>query len=165
MVKQNNIEIIVVLDRIRSAFNVGTILRTADCLGIKKIYFCGYTPPPEGKNLSKIAKVSLGAEKTVDWQKVKQTARLINKLKKERYYIIALENTVYGLKKTSIDKFFLPKSKNKVAMILGNEIKGISKSILLKADKIIEIPLFGQKQSLNVAVAFAIAGYFLKLKK
>ncbi len=165
MVKQKQKEIVVVLDKIRSAFNVGTILRTSDCLGIKKIYFCGFTPSPEGKNLLKISKVALGAEKTVSWQKIGQTGRLLNKLKKQGFYIIALENITYGLKKVAINKFSLPKSKNKIAIILGNEIKGISKNLLEKSDIILEIPLFGKKQSLNVAIAFAVAGYFLKLKK
>ena len=161
-----NHNIYLVLDNIRSAYNVGSIFRTADGAGVSKIFLCGYTPTPirferfdlgssKRSNLeeNKIAKTSLGAEKYVPWEQYKQTWRLLEKLKKDEISIIALEQT-----KKSIDyrKF---KPKFPLALVLGNEVGGLSKKILKYADKIIEIPMRGKKESLNVSVAAGIALY------
>ncbi|MAF36609.1 RNA methyltransferase [archaeon] len=152
---------IAVLQNIRSAFNVGTVLRTADAVGIKKVYLCGYTPAPVD-NLSKahkeIIKVSLGAESYVDWEKVSSTTALLKKLKKEGYKIVVVE-----LAKNSQKYYkFKPKSLDKIVLVVGNEIRGVSKPVMDLADKIIEIPMLGKKESLNVGVAFAIVAYRLK---
>ncbi len=165
MVKQRKIKLIVILDKIRSAFNVGSIIRTSDCVGVEKIFFCDYTPTPEGKNLKKISKTSLGAEKEISWEKVDQAWKLIERLRNEKFYIIALENKTFGLKKDNIFNFNLPKNKNKLVLVLGNEVKGLSKKILLRSNLILEIPLFGTKKSLNVSSAFAVVAYFLKFLK
>jgi len=148
-------DIVVILPNIRSAYNVGSIFRTSDGAGVKKIYITGYTPTPD-KDLKKISKTSLGAEQSVSWEYHSQTWRLIDKLKKQGYQIIALEKT-----KTSIDyrKF---KSKFPVALILGHEVDGISQNLLKKADKIVHLPMAGIKDSLNVASAFAICAYYLQ---
>lgn len=143
-------EFFVICDNIRSLENIGSIFRTADALGVSKIFLCGIcgTPPNE-----KIAKTALGAEKTIPWEYCKQTGRLIDKLKKEKIQIVALEQD-----KNSIDfRDFKPNFP--VALIIGNEVKGISKTILKKCDKIIELPMRGKKESLNVSVAFGVAGY------
>jgi len=138
---------VLVLHNIRSRFNVGAIFRTADAAGIKKIYLCGITPcPPHPK----IDKVSLGAEKYIAFEKVIQTSKLLKNLKFQGYQIIALEQS-----KKSIP-YFKFKPKRSTALILGNEVKGLPSKILKICDKIIEIPMYGKKESLNVAVACGI---------
>ena len=141
-------EIYLILHNIRSAYNVGSIFRTADAAGIEKIYVCGYSPIP---NDNKVAKTALGAEKSVPWKYCKQTWRLLEKLKKEGVQIVALEQT-----KKSVDyRRFRPRFPT--ALAVGNEVRGLSKKILKYADKIIAIPMYGKKESLNVAVAAGIA--------
>ena len=141
-----------ILHNIRSAYNVGSIFRTADAAGVSKVYVCDYSPTPDDK---KVIKTSLGAEKTVPWEHWLQIWRLLEKLKKEGTQIVALEQT-----KKSVDyRLFRPKFP--VALILGNEVKGLSKKVLKYTDKIVEIPMFGEKESLNVAVAAGIMIYKL----
>jgi len=148
----------VVCDNIRSLENIGSIFRTADALGVAKIYLCGICGKPPNP---KISKTALGAEKTIPWEYAKQTGRLIDKLKKEGIEVIALEQS-----KNSIDcaKF---RPNFPIALILGNEVKGIPPKILKKCAKIIELPMAGEKESLNVSVAFGAAGYQIinKIKK
>lgn len=148
---------VLVLHNIRSRFNVGAIFRTADAAGIDKIYLCGITPAPPHP---KINKVALGAEKFIPYEKHWQTGQLIKKLKKEGYQIIALEQS-----KKSIP-YFKFKSNNKVALVLGNEVKGLPPRILHQADKILEIPMRGKKESLNVAIACGIVCFeIIKFRK
>lgn len=145
-----------ILFNIRSAHNVGSIFRTADGAGVAKLYLCGYTPTPNDRNVGKdISKTALGAETFVLWEKHRQTVRLIKKLKKEGARIVALEQTPNSI---LYSKF---KPKFPLCLIVGNEVSGIPKSILSLADDIIEIPMQGKKESLNVAVAFGIAAYNL----
>jgi len=145
-------EIYLILHNIRSAYNVGSIFRTADAAGVKKIYLCGYTPTPDNR---KVVKTSLGAEKYVPWEYHKQTWQLLKKLKIKKIHIIALEQT-----KKSVDyRQFKPKFP--IALMTGNEVRGLSKKILTYTDKIIAIPMYGRKESLNVAVAAGIALYKL----
>ena len=152
---------IVILHNIRSLHNVGSIFRTADAAGVEKIYLGGITPAPVdifGKPRLPLTKVSLGAEKYVPWEKVKSTTTLIDKLKKQKYQIFAIEQS-----KKSVP-YFKIKNKNlksKITLVLGNEIKGLPSSILKRADKILEIPMKGKKESLNVAVAFGIVVFNL----
>lgn len=153
---------VIVLYNIRSLHNVGSIFRTADAAGISKIYLCGITPAPLdrfGKPRSQLAKVSLGAEKYVPWEKRKSTVGVVRDLKKHGLKILALEQS-----KHSIPYFKMSSDKN-IALILGNEIKGLPFSILRLADKILEIPMHGRKESLNVAVAFGIAVFHLRNMK
>ena len=153
--KKNNKEIVVVLNNIRSTYNVGAIFRTSDAIKVTKIYLCGITPTPQHE---KVKKVALGAENFVKWEKYFPALRLLKKLKKEGYYLIALEQH-----KNSKDIFKVKKIKrNKIALILGEEVKGIPLKILKIADLILEIPMYGKKESLNVAVAFGIAIYWLR---
>ena len=156
-------DIIVVLDNIRSVYNVGSIFRTAESAGVKRIYLCGYTPSPTGRNLERVAKVSLGAERNLSWFGKCLTWRVVESLKKEGYLIIALENKTFGLEKENL--FSFKKRDKKIALILGNEVKGLSEKILRRADKILEIPLLGKKESLNVSVAFGVAVYWLRNQK
>lgn len=143
-------EFYVICDNIRSLENIGSIFRTSDALGVSKIFLCGISGKPPNH---KISKTALGAEKTIPFEYCRQTGRLIDKLKKEKVQIVSLEQ----------DKKAIPYTKFKpcfpIALILGNEVKGISNKNLKKSDKIIYLPMSGQKESLNVSVAFGVAGY------
>lgn len=147
----------VILDNIRSISNVGSFFRTADALGMEKIYLGGITPGPLdafGRPDKRFVKVSLGAENTVAWEKAKSISRLIDKLKKDGYKIIGVEQAENSV---PYHKLKIKKSEvGKTVFIFGNEVEGISKSILDKCDVIAEIPMVGKKESLNVAVAFGI---------
>ena len=154
MTKINKKQTILILPDIRSAINVGAIFRTADAVGVDKIYLVGVTPRPTdkfGRTQKDIKKSALGAEIWIPWEYKKILFPLISKLKKDGYKIIALEQN-----KNSIDyrKF---KPANKTAFILGEEVSGLAKKILNKCDKIIEIPMHGKKESLNVSVACGVA--------
>ncbi len=141
---------IAILHNIRSKHNVGSIFRTADAAGIKKIYLCGYTPEP-------LPKVALGAEKFISFEKVKSAAALIDRLKKDGYKIFAIEQS-----SKSIPYFKLRTSQVlRLGLVFGNEVRGLSSAVLKRADKILEIPMYGQKESLNVAVAFGIVTFGL----
>ena len=139
-----------ICDNIRSLENIGSIFRTADALGAAKIYLCGISGKPPHH---KISKTALGAEKTIPFEYCRQTGRLIDKLKRDKINIIALEQA-----EGAIDYRKL-KPKFPLALIVGNEVKGVSKKILKKSNKIIFLPMSGQKESLNVSVAFGVAGY------
>ena len=140
-------EFVLLLHNIRSRFNVGAIFRTADAAGISKIYLCGITPSPPHP---KIDKVALGAEKYISFEKYKQTARLVNEVKAKGFYIIALEQSE---KSISYYKF---KPRFPLALVLDSEVKGLPSKLLKLCHKIMEIPMFGKKESLNVAVAGGI---------
>jgi len=149
-----NDSFVLILPNIRSALNVGAIFRTADAVGINKIYLTGYTPRPTdkfGRIQKDIAKSALGAETWIPWEYEESLIKLISKLKKEKYQIIALEQD-----EKSID-YRKVKRAEKVAIILGEEVNGIDKKILKKCDVIAEIPMHGKKESLNVSVACGVA--------
>ncbi len=147
---------ILILPNIRSAHNVGAIFRTADGAGVDKIYLCGYTPCPPHPGLDK---VSLGAEKSVSWESAAQTGRLLKKLKSDGYFIAALEQT-----KNSVNIYqWLPRFP--LALIVGNEKIGVSKSLLKYCDTVVHLPMLGKKQSLNVSVAAGVAMYEIANKK
>jgi len=152
-------ELFIILHNIRSVLNVGAIFRTADAVGASKIFLCGYTPTPED---NRIKKTALGAEKFVPWEKHLQTWRVLEKLKEDGVQIVALERfdklTASKLK-IRTQNIFSFKPKFPLVLVLGNEVKGLSLQILKYADKIIAIPMYGQKESLNVSVAFGIVAY------
>jgi tRNA G18 (ribose-2'-O)-methylase SpoU len=148
--KKNNI---LILHNIRSVENVGAMFRTADAAGIDKIYLTGYTPTPVdrfGRKRKDIAKSALGAEEFVPWEYKKLVSPVIAKLKQDGFFIVGIEQD-----KKSIDYRKL-KTKNKNVFIVGTEVIGISKNILEKCDSIIEIPMKGKKESLNVSVALGV---------
>ncbi len=145
----------VVLDNVRSTFNVGAIFRTADAAGIAKIHLCGITPSPTN---IKVHKTALGAEKTVNFEVHNNTAHLINSLKNEGKRIWALEETTIS---SSIYSFHLQKEDLPTVLILGNEIIGVDPKVLSLCDSQLHIPMLGLKGSLNVAIAFGIAVYNL----
>ncbi|MBI2603966.1 MAG: RNA methyltransferase [Candidatus Harrisonbacteria bacterium] len=154
---------VVILHNIRSLHNVGSIFRTADAAGIEKLYLCGITSTPFdvfGHPRAQIAKVALGAEKTVPWEHARSTTKTIERLKRDGYKIVALEQSkksapYYTLRAT---RFAL----RKVALVVGHEVKG-TPAILKRCDAVIEIPMYGKKESLNVAVAFGIVAFGLRL--
>lgn len=149
----NRGDLYLILDNIRSRENVGSIFRTADAVGIKHIYLCGITPTPPHE---KIAKTSLGAENYIPWSYIRDTWRIVTRLKKEGISVIGLELT-----RDSVSAFNL-KPKFPAAIVLGNEVKGLSPAILKKCDKKISIPMYGKKESLNVSVAAGIAVYAMR---
>ena len=148
--------IYLLLHDIRSAHNVGAILRTADATGVSKVYFSGFTPAPIdrfGRARPDIAKASLGAEKTVPWESVVDPIELIQKLKKENVKIIALEQNEKSIDYTKVSKT------GDILVVFGREVEGIEEGILDICDEIVEIPMKGEKESLNVSVAAGILLY------
>lgn len=145
----------VIAHNIRSILNVGSIFRTADAFGVTKLFLTGYTGTPKHP---KLAKTALGAEDFVAWEHSASAKRVISKLRKENpgIIILALENNVKGRKPVALAKY---KLKFPVALVLGEETKGIPKPLLKECDRLLEIPMHGQKESLNVSVAFGIAAY------
>jgi 23S rRNA (guanosine2251-2'-O)-methyltransferase len=148
----------------RSTHNVGSLLRTADGLGVQKVYFTGYTPfpakdndprlPHEAAKITKqIQKTALGAEKTVDWQPDPDINELINHLRKEGFVVAALEQTSEA---KQLPDYHPP---TKLAIITGREVEGLEKEVIAVCDTTLEIPMFGQKESFNVVQAAAIALY------
>lgn len=149
-------EVTVLLHNIRSTHNVGSIFRTSDALGVSRVYLSGYTPTPVDKferSRKDITKVSLGAEKTIPWEHVVNPEKLIKKLKKDGYQIIALEQS-----KKSVD-YKKVKVKYPTLVLVGEEVSGIEKKLLSLCDVIAEIPMRGKKESLNVSVAFGVGLY------
>ena len=148
---------VVILHNIRSLHNVGSIFRTAGGAGFEKIYLSGITPKPVdefSRARRQLTKVSLGAEKYILWEKVKSTAALIDNLKKDGYKIFALEQS-----KESTPYYKQKSFPERSCLVVGNEVKGLPPSVLRRADKILEIPMLGAKESLNVSVAFGVAAY------
>ena len=147
-----------ILDNIRSVHNVGSLFRTAETLGLSKIYCVGTTPTPLdrfGIARKDFAKVSLGAETFVAWEYVEHADVLIKKLKKEKCTIVALEQSPRSVDYKDVVV------KGDTAIVLGNEVEGVSGSILESADIIAEILMIGKKESLNVSVAGAVFLYRL----
>lgn len=143
---------ILLLDNIRSILNVGALFRTCDGAGFEKIVLTGFTPTPPRKE---IAKTAIGAENFVAWEYYKDPMEYVRNLKKQGYRIFVLEQT-----EKSIDFHVIASMEHeKICLILGNEIEGVQKGLLDIADHCVEIPMLGQKQSLNVATAGGICMY------
>ncbi len=157
-------QIVLIVHDIRSCHNVGSLLRTAEGLGVSKIYFTGYTPHPAKANddrlphiatkLTKdIHKTALGAEDLVDWEYWADPMKVVQKLKNEEFVMCALEQTPAS---TPLPEFECP---DRTALILGREVEGVDPALLEQCDVKLEIPMFGQKESFNVVQAAAIALY------
>lgn len=141
--------LIVILDDIRSLNNIGSIFRTADAFIIEKIILCGITASPPNKDIQKTA---LGSTESVDWEYQKDISWVIKNLKKEGVYIWSIEQTENSNKLNDLE---IEKNR-KHAIILGNEVKGVSQNAVDLSDNVIEIPQFGTKHSLNVSACSAI---------
>lgn len=145
-------EVTVIAHNIRSMHNVGSFFRTADGAGISKIYLTGYTACPPRKE---IAKTALGAENTVSWEYHKDPQKLIIDLKEKGVHIVALERNEAS-KNIQTVKIDTP-----TCLILGNEVDGVESDLLKLSDEVVDIPMHGKKESLNVSVAFGVAAYQL----
>lgn len=141
----------VVLDNLRSAFNVGSVFRTSECLGVSRIYLCGYTATPEDEHTKKS---SMGTDKYVDWEWRRGTLETIRELKGQGVTVVALE-TVRG--KPLAHEFRFPRSG--CALVLGNERHGLEADVLAECDEVVQLPCTGVKNSLNVACAFGMCCY------
>ena len=134
-------------ENIRSLYNVGSIFRTSDAIRLEKLFLTGYTGFPPRKEIDKTA---LGAVDTVSWERYENPLEAITRLKKQKIPLIALEHTSQSIPYFDF-KFEFP-----FCLILGNEVEGVSESLIESADAAVDIPMFGLKQSLNVAVAYGI---------
>jgi len=146
----------VLLDNIRSAWNVGSILRSADGFAFTHAYLCGITPTPDHEA---VAKTSLGAEESVTWSYHKDAVKLVNGLKKAGWQIWAMEEDARA---QSIEAVSNPIPSQPAVLILGNEISGVDPGLLEVCDEIFYIPMRGEKKSFNVAMAFSVAAYQLQ---
>jgi len=147
----------VLLDNIRSAYNIGSILRTADGAGVSHVYFCGISPTPDQP---KVMKTSLGAEATINWSQHWNALDVIKDCRKKGMFLCALEGGTNS--RSLFDSDFFPQE-NALLLIIGNEVTGIDPEILGICNQIFWIPMNGTKRSLNVTVAFGIAVYFLSM--
>jgi 23S rRNA (guanosine2251-2'-O)-methyltransferase len=152
--------LIVILDDIRSLNNIGSVFRTCDAFRVEKIYLCGITATPPHRDIQKTA---LGATETVDWEHRKDINELIEELKNSGNKVFAIEQAENSI---MLD-VFAPFKGCKMAVIFGNEVKGVSQEAVNMCDGVIEIPQFGTKHSLNIAVSAGIVIWdiFQKLKK
>jgi len=146
-----------ILPNIRSCHNIGSMFRTADAFGVTKIFLIGYTAAPPKPQIDK---VSLGAEKWIPWEKRKNLKRLLLSFRKKGIIIVGLEKTDDSIKTDDLKL----KTGQSIALIVGNEVDGISNEILKLCDQVTHIPMYGKKESLNVSVAAGIAMYEIKLK-
>lgn len=164
----NKLPVFVILNSIRSNYNVGSIFRTSDGVMIEKLYLCGYTPhpPKPGASLEKrkpsagkseILKTALGSTDSVSWEYVKDPVEVIKRLKTEGVKICALELTTKSKTYYEVLKNDFP-----LCLVVGNEITGVAQNLIDLCDFSIEIPQYGIKQSLNVAVAYGIAIFELR---
>lgn len=143
----------VVVDSIRSAFNLGGLFRTAECFGVSEVVLCGYTPLPEQPQA---ARAALGAEKLVPWRHVENLREALDGLKAAGMLCLALE-TVAGASDIATFAWPFP-----CALVLGNERFGLDAEVIAACDGVVRIPLYGRKNSLNVVTAFAVAAYEIR---
>ena len=148
--------IVLVLDNIRSAHNVGSAFRTADSFKIDKVWLCGICAVPPSAEIHKSA---LGAENSVDWEHVDDTMEAIDALKTEGYIIASAEQTVDSV---MLDTF-VPEKGKKYAIVFGNEVAGVRQDVVDASDMVLEIPQFGTKHSLNVSVSMGVILWHLRL--
>lgn len=159
-IQLEKLPVICILDNVRSQHNIGSIFRTSDAFRIEELYLCGITATPPNREINKSA---LGATESVKWQYFDDTLVAVNKLKKDGYKIVAIEQAI-----DSIDlEDFVPAVSEKIALVFGNEVTGVSESIMEIVDDCVEIPQFGTKHSFNVSVTAAIVLYhfYTMLKK
>jgi tRNA G18 (ribose-2'-O)-methylase SpoU len=144
--------VICVLDNVRSQHNIGSIFRTSDAFRIEEMYLCGITATPPNREINKSA---LGATESVKWQYFADTCRAIEQLKIAGYKVIAIEQAVNSI----ILEDYVPEISEKIALVFGNEVAGVSEAVMEMVDTCVEIPQFGTKHSFNVSVTAAIVLY------
>lgn len=147
-------DIYVLLHNVRSAHNVGAMFRTADAAGVSRIFLSGFTPAPRDRfqrPVKEIAKTALGAELTIPWEYMVDPMEIITKLKTEDFVVVGIEQD-----KRAVDyKTYVPSEKT--LLLVGSEVEGLSEKLRGECDVLLEIPMYGEKESLNVSVAFGIA--------
>jgi len=158
--KLDKLPVICVLDNVRSQHNIGSIFRTSDAFRISEMYLCGITATPPNREINKSA---LGATESVKWQYFSDTSLAIAQLKKAGYKIIAIEQAEGSI----FLEDFIPGVSEKIALVFGNEVTGVSDNVMEMVDACVEIPQFGTKHSFNVSVSAAIVLYqfYISLKK
>lgn len=149
--------IIIVLDNVRSLNNVGSVFRTADAFLIEAVYLCGITGSPPNKDIQKTA---LGSTETVAWKHFATTLDAVNELKKNNYNVYAIEQVENAVMLND----FTPQPNEKLAIIFGNEVKGVQQEVIDVSNGVIEIPQAGTKHSLNIAVSVGVVVWDLFLK-
>jgi tRNA G18 (ribose-2'-O)-methylase SpoU len=149
--------IVIVLDNVRSLNNVGSVFRTADAFLIEAVYLCGITGQPPHKEIQKTA---LGATESVSWKYLDNTLDAVNELKADGYLVYAIEQAESAIMLNN----FMPARKQKIAIIFGNEVKGVQQEVIDASTDVIEIPQVGTKHSLNIAVSVGIVMWDLYLK-
>jgi len=150
------VSLVVVSDNIRSAMNVGSLFRTADAMAVERLILCGISAVPPNREITKTA---IGAEESVAWSYQEQTADALQHLKSEGYQIIAIEQT-----DESVELEQFPITNEKIAIVMGNEVDGVSSDVLHLLDGAIEIEQYGTKHSLNVSVCAGIVMHHLASK-
>jgi len=149
--------VVIILDNVRSLNNVGSVFRTADAFLIEAVYLCGITGQPPNKDIQKTA---LGATETVPWKYYKNTLDAVNELKEAGYLIYSIEQAESAIMLNN----FMPSRKQKIAIIFGNEVKGVQQEVIDASTDVIEIPQIGTKHSFNIAVSVGIVMWDLYLK-
>lgn len=163
-------EIVLIAHNLRSCHNVGSLLRTADGLGVSRVYLTGYTPYPRAEHderlphlaekiTKQIHKTSLGAENSVQWRRCDSIEAALLELSREGYVIAAIEQAPEAI---SLPDYKPPE---KLALLVGREVEGVEPELLAEMDTILEIPMFGQKESFNVVQAAAMALYHCRFTK
>jgi tRNA G18 (ribose-2'-O)-methylase SpoU len=157
--KTDKTPIVVVLDNIRSCNNIGSVFRTSDALLIEKIYLCGITATPPN---AEIRKTALDAEKSIEWEYERKTEEVVSKLQKQGLKVYAIEQVENSI----LLPDFYPLAKEKIALVFGNEVKGVQQKVVDICDGSIEIPQYGTKHSFNISVSAGIVLWdiFTKLK-
>ncbi len=150
--------LVLVLDNIRSAHNVGSAFRTADSFKVDKVYLCGICAVPPSAEIHKSA---LGAEDSVSWEHSADTMDVVRRLKSEGYTIVSAEQAVDSV---MLDAF-VPSAEKKYAVIFGNEVAGVAQDIVDASDVVLEIPQYGTKHSLNVSVSIGVILWHFRLNR
>lgn len=141
--------LIIILDNIRSLNNIGSVFRTSDAFLVEKIYLCGITATPPHNDIRKTA---LGSTETVDWEYHERTTEVVEKLKSEGTKVISIEQA----ERATMLNDFQPEFNEKYALVFGNEVKGVAQEVINASDKVIEIPQYGTKHSLNISVSCGV---------
>lgn len=150
--------LVLVLDNIRSAHNVGSAFRTADSFKVDKVYLCGICAVPPSAEIHKSA---LGAEDSVSWEHSADTMDVVRRLKSEGYTIVSAEQAVDSV---MLDDF-VPSAEKKYAVIFGNEVAGVAQNVVDASDLVLEIPQYGTKHSLNVSVSIGVILWHFRLNR
>lgn len=150
--KSEKLPLVVVLDDVRSMYNIGSVFRTADTFRVEAVYLCGICQTPPA---TEIHKTALGAEESVDWKYYKTAFEAVNALKNDGYEVLSVEQVEHSTKLQQ----FVPDSSKRYAVVLGNEVKGVHQEVVDASNGCLEIPQLGTKHSMNVSVTAGIIIY------